>query len=377
MGISLKSDKNSGAEPGAIFRSKRTPSGNDLRPLIDIAGIGKRNNAKRNKYNSFQNKVRGVAKKVGQQYAQRFGVPKRASGLAIDTAFKVEAIRRKVILYTILAIIFLLFFGFDLTGMNQQQTQLLEQQQGQTNPLQVSVVCTPSEVEVGKQSVCTITVVYPGSADDIQTVATIYPHAEYVKGSANHNGVYTTNPNTVTWDAQQENLPLANPISLTYMLTVTKTIDLAGVPITVNAIVDGGTAGGNVSANHNNCGGEYTLNNPLGNFGDPQCNFTRQGLGTEETELDSAHKYTWDCIARYESGGGTGYDPNAFNGNSTSGKGAYGLFQMNPPGEGNNQYDNGGVNWPAQLSNAVNYNKGLGGTFGYWGTYYTNGGPCH
>jgi hypothetical protein len=285
----------------------------------------------------------------------------------------------------VLVFLFLMFILYLLIGGNQT---LQDMQNNSQNPLQVTVTCTPEQLSVGETAICTITVTDSQDANDISVVAAIYPFAQYVKNSANVTtctaskpaGTYNATNNTVTWDAQKLNLPLTAPINLVFTLKVQKTINKDGVPIVVTANGAGGAAGsigGNVAANKSTCSGKYQLTSPLGNFGDPQCNFTRQALGTEESQLDSAHKFTWDCIARYESGGGTSYDPNAYNGNSTSGEGAYGLFQMNPPGKGNNQYDNGGVNWPVQLSNAVNYNKGLGGNFGYWGTYYTNGGPCH
>ncbi len=49
------------------------------------------------------------------------------------------------------------------------------------------------------------------------------------------------------------------------------------------------------------------------------------------------------------------YDPNAYNPNSTSKQGAYGLLQMNPSGKGNGQYDAGDVDWQTQILNGVNF----------------------
>ena len=353
------------------------------------SGVGKAREAGKNYRKSLKEQAQDQAKKQAKRAAKQVA-RNAARSLAAETfglsVVVVEAfIHWRITLYIGIGLLLLIVLiaddaqstGSALKAVQQQQQQ---GQQGQTtNPLQVTINCTPADIPVGKTSVCTINVTYPGSASDINVVATIYPKAEYVTGSANNKGVYDATNQTVSWDAKQEKLSLATPINLTFKLTVKKTIDTQGVPITASASVSGGTiGGGNVAANKNNCGGNYTLNNPIGNFGDPQCNFTKQAFGAELNQLDPSHKYTWDCIARYESTGGTGYDPNAYNGNSTSGFGAYGLFQMNPPGKGNGQYDNGAVNWTVQISNAINYNKTvLGGNFSYWGTYQSHGGPCH
>jgi len=126
--------------------------------------------------------------------------------------------------------------------------------------------------------------------------------------------------------------------------------------------------GQNVPANDDTCGGFYTgynaLTSPYKNFGDPLCDFGNDPdkLYGILLNLDPGKADTWFSIAQCESG----FNPNAYLAASTSGRGAYGLFQMNPAGEGNGQYDVGNVVWGLQISNAINYNKEIKGSFDYW-----------
>lgn len=132
--------------------------------------------------------------------------------------------------------------------------------------------------------------------------------------------------------------------------------------------------GGSTPPNNNTCGGIYTLNNPIGNFGDPNCNFSRSRLFQRLNALDPANANFWFfTVVPCESG----YNPNAYNAASTAGQ-ALGLFQMGhaaypqlgldyqiaDPGT---EYDRGDVEWRTQASNAVNYNNQIiGGSFAYW-----------
>lgn len=116
------------------------------------------------------------------------------------------------------------------------------------------------------------------------------------------------------------------------------------------------------------CGGTYILNNPYGNFGDPVCTFTKDQLYLLLKQLDPSNADYWfNQVVRCES---PGYDPNAYNPRSKSGLGAFGLFQMNPGGNGLNQYDVGNVAWQKQIFNAVSYNnlvlEPLGIRWNYW-----------
>ena len=117
-----------------------------------------------------------------------------------------------------------------------------------------------------------------------------------------------------------------------------------------------------VPANSNNCNGKYSFTSPYNNFGDPLCDFDENKLMLQLQNLDPNNAQYWYQIAKCESG----YNPNAYLAASASGKGAYGLFQMNPDGQGNGQYDAGNVVWGLQTSNAIKYNGLIGGSFAYW-----------
>lgn len=122
----------------------------------------------------------------------------------------------------------------------------------------------------------------------------------------------------------------------------------------------GGNSGGNTAANNDNCGGKYSLNNPIGNFGDPNCNFNKSDLFQAFQQADPTNaEYWFNVVIPCESG----YNPDSYNPNSTDGDGAFGLTQM---GRGQNgQYDHGDVNWPLQASNSVNYQHQITG-WTYW-----------
>lgn len=124
------------------------------------------------------------------------------------------------------------------------------------------------------------------------------------------------------------------------------------------------------------CGGKYTANmskNPTGeNFGDPTCNFDKDGLhNLLRTEDPTNADFWFNEVVRCESG----YNPNAYAGHAEIGTpdpgGAWGLYQMGsstppgspPPAEGRGgANDRGDVPWVLQTKNAVSKGKQLGGT---------------
>jgi flagellum-specific peptidoglycan hydrolase FlgJ len=140
----------------------------------------------------------------------------------------------------VLAFLFLMFIIYLLLGNDALQ-------QMQTNPLQVTITCTPDEIPVGQTAVCTITVTDSQNTDDIDVVATIYPFAQYVNNSASPQGTYNSKNRTVTWDTKKLKIPLTVPITQTFMLTITKTQNNQGVPIVVNASADGVPSVGTVA----------------------------------------------------------------------------------------------------------------------------------
>jgi uncharacterized repeat protein (TIGR01451 family) len=329
---------------------------------------------------------KGVSSTIGN-----LGPIGRAAALAIN--FTVD--HPKLVLRSAGIILLIIFLCFLIPFFMVMDNELFDQQLGQNDQNKLKITKQgPTTAKAGDQLQYTISVTYPGSATDADVTDQLPDGTTFVCASVGANpctakdssAAYDKASNTVTWDAKKLAIPLENPINFILNITLNATknndnvINYASVSLTGGSLATngGGTTGGTVAPNHDTCGGKYQLTSTLGNFGDPQCNFNPQALGTELNQLDNLHKYTWDCIARYETGGGTGYDPNGYNPGSTSGKGAYGLFQMNPHGQGNGQYDVGDINWQVQTSNAINYNnKVSGGNFTYWGTDSVNGGPCH
>lgn len=141
--------------------------------------------------------------------------------------------------------------------------------------------------------------------------------------------------------------------------------------------------GQNVPASGNNCSGMYqqymSMEPSHKNYGDPNCElvkkdpngntiFDKDKILAQLKQIKANEANGWFfCVIPNESN----YNANAYLKASTSGKGAYGLVQMNPTGQGNGQYDNGEVNWSLQLSNGINYNdKAIGHSFNYWPQSY-------
>jgi hypothetical protein len=163
-----------------------------------------------------------------------------------------------------------------------------------------------------------------------------------------HDGVesdYTNNQTTITY--RITNKPTPTPSA-----QPTQTTNTQSSSVVENI---------NTSPNGNTCG-KYSLNNPMGkNFGDPNCNFTKDKLYSWLKTQDAANADYWfytviPCEA-------PGYNPNTYYRCGAAGctpdpAGAWGLFQM---GRGRNgPYDHGDVNWPAQVINATTYRRNLG-----------------
>ncbi len=211
-----------------------------------------------------------------------------------------------------------------------------------------------------------ITVRYTGTGVvNVQITDNLDQNLNVSRGSISDGGTYSNN--TITWNT-------------TLTSNNQKTVNFAGRSKTNNVwitnsaqarIVSGGGNGNQLPPvagqppSQNNCG-KYRLNNPLGNFGDPVCNFTKDDLYRLLQQADPTNTDYWFyTVVRCESG----YDPNAYLKASASGLGAYGLYQMNPGGKGSGSYDAGDVIWQQQSSNAINYNNFLiqsGRAWTYW-----------
>ncbi len=165
----------------------------------------------------------------------------------------------------------------------------------------------------------------------------------------------------------------------TYVINQAVATAIGGVPDSSGG--GGGGGGGPVDGNYvppnqNDCGGKYKFNNPVGNFGDPNCNFDKNALHEMLTQQDPANADFWFLkVIPCESS----YDPNSYSSHQSIGTpdlaGAWGLYQMGsskppgspPPSPGNNgPNDRGDVNWPVQTSNAVTYSKKISSIGAYW-----------
>lgn len=182
------------------------------------------------------------------------------------------------------------------------------------------------------------------------------------------SGVLKTAPTGRVWPLSED----ANKNGFTVTLRPTNNDSYISYTVSARTI-----AGAGIPANTTDCGSAYykqymDMTPDHLNFGDPNCEVVdafntptaRDTMYEQMTSIDPTYASIWYfCISYNESR----WLPVAYLGASTSGQGAYGLFQMNPAGRGNGQYDVGNVYWKDQMQNAVNYNNlVLNGSFDYW-----------
>lgn len=167
---------------------------------------------------------------------------------------------------------------------------------------------------------------------------------------------FSLDGNIISWNLSSPQN--TTPLTFTVLPTTTDTI----ISNQAYALAAQAPAGGGQTPTAENCNGVYALDNPIGNFGDPDCFFAENNAQAKSElyellkQQDPANADGWFLkVIPCESS----YNPNAYLGASASGLGAYGLYQMNPDGRGNNQYDSGSVPWRTQTSNAVTYGKML------------------
>ncbi|MBP9719577.1 MAG: hypothetical protein KBD46_03830, partial [Candidatus Levybacteria bacterium] len=206
----------------------------------------------------------------------------------------------------------------------------------------------------------TINASYTGTAE-ITLTDTFPPNTQLV----NATGIHTKTDTTAVWKLSENEATGTAPkvYIFTFILGPNKEDMLVKNKIVANAT--GGTGSG-IPPTADNCGGLYTLANPLGNFGDPTCDFKKDDLYTLLKQQDPANADKWffkivPCESSYNPN--TWRDPNILP-QTPDPAGAWGLFQM---GRGRNgQYDHGDVYWKDQATSAVEWNKLIGGSFGYW-----------
>jgi hypothetical protein len=246
--------------------------------------------------------------------------------------------------------------------------------------LTITLTTSKPEYENGEDIVYTVSYTYDTTVgktplEDIVLYDTIPSNASFVSTT----GVQTPDSTTsvVNWSLKDPTNQSA------FTITLHPTSDDVYVTNTVAARVIAASSG-SVAASTNDCGydgynmfmfGRHPwpwppIPNNL-NYGDPNCEVTdavnnpahRDLIYQQINSLDPQNTVLWFyCIAYGEST----WNPNAYLGASTSGYGAYGLFQMNPTGHGVNSYDAGDVDWRNQIQNAINYNHQVGDQFSVW-----------
>lgn len=220
-----------------------------------------------------------------------------------------------------------------------------------------------------------------GGYVDVDVKDTIPTGTTYVEGSikadtqvdwqglAGTTSTQGKDGNTLFWNIKS--LPNRYPITLNFSVTADQSN--LWIPNEVQATFKaygrfgGALSEGGFPPTQDNCNGKYKLDNPIGNFGDPKCDFDQDKLYAMLQQLDPAEAAYWFTVLIPKETLPP-YNPNSYNPGSTSGRGAYGLFQMNPDNE-KSQYDIGNVDWQRQVSNAINYNNylaTLGRTWCYW-----------
>lgn len=188
---------------------------------------------------------------------------------------------------------------------------------------------------------------------------------------------------TITWKASENvTAPSLNPpnftITVKYKVTKDKTHLVTWAEVNKIESVSG-ISGTWVAPSNVLCNGKDAadgLSNTIRkNFGNPQCNFSKDKLFALLKQADPANADVWfNKIVPCESG----YNPNAYanpNIGTPDAAGAWGLYQMGsssppglpPPAEGKNGInDRGDLNWEIQTENATTYGKKIGSLGRYW-----------
>lgn len=300
--------------------------------------------------------------KQGAKRLVKEGAKKALSSTGVGAVVVQVVTRWKLILKVGAGVVLLvILLASDQSGEDDNGALQTQQQEGQltqqVDAPTATMSCNPPSLHgIGENTTCTLHVTYNGSADDIIIDDDRQQGSKFI--SASPTVTIDNSSGTIRWDAKTLGLPL-NPVDITVSIVLQST-DTNLIVFNKYTITWSKLSSGTAQSNQDTCSGKYTLTNPLGNFGDPQCNFSMQQFGTQINQLDAANAYKWNNIVNCESTN----SPNAYNPKSASGRGAYGLFQMNPTG-GTDPTDVGSVNWPQQITNAVDHYK-KAGNFSYW-----------
>ncbi len=250
----------------------------------------------------------------------------------------------------------------------------------------------PPTATVGQNAEYTINATYQGAAEDITIIDKIPTGVKYISSAP--AGTYDAAGRTVTWNAKQLKLQLANPLNLSVKVTLLVEANDVALVNQATATVKASASGAmNIPPNNDDCHGVYkSWMDQLkrvgkSNYGDPACELVKQDpngrwiidkdkmlAGFKTIMPANEAEGAFFCIVPTESN----YNSNAWNPKSTStargSSGAYGNFQMNEAKYSNTGQpeDVGDVAWRQQAFNAYTWkNKYRSGAWrGYWPQMY-------
>ncbi|HVF69112.1 MAG TPA: hypothetical protein VNA13_00960, partial [Xanthomonadales bacterium] len=259
----------------------------------------------------------------------------------------------------------------------------------------------PTTASLNEELPYQIAISYPGQAVDIVITDKIPVGTDYIDSSP--PAKFDPATRIATWnlkDHQASPGAILSTVSTTLSIRLRATandlivVNQAEGTVTPYVAPIGGGGGGPIADGYvpaapysNNCNGKWDFSqwpdqNPLGNYGDPQCNFSQDNL-RKLIEATEPNPEFWDIwyymIVPQES---VNYRPNAHAPGSDPVQcsldcgGAWGLYQMGsstppgqpPPAKGKNgEFDRGDVNWEIQTKMAIRYNIDvIGCSFRYW-----------
>jgi len=279
----------------------------------------------------------------------------------------------------IIFIVILIIFGlvlFFLTMSAQEE----EETKNKSNTLTIVKSVDKETANVGDTLNYTMNFSSTIAVDDVTITDVIPVGTEFVSAgpiATCDNGTCNALSKSVTWSSKT-NFP-ASSGNGTFTLSVKTLVNDMWVINKADGVATPATGSAGYvppAPASNNCGGKYDFTswpdkNPLGNYGDPLCNFTQPSLSALISSLDPQNLYWWYNVIVPRETGWT-YSPNSWADPNFAGQcsldcgGAWGLFQMGsstppgqpPPAPGKNGiYDRGDVNWQVQTANAINYNN--------------------
>jgi uncharacterized repeat protein (TIGR01451 family) len=338
------------SESAATSDSHSSPNISDMRKAMPENSPGP---ATRETGRGIGNTARSL--RTGQGAARAMGQAARAGAQAARQA--ALAAGRAIIFnpyvwipLLILLLLIILYIIIFQTG-NEEKNQ---------NVLQLAKT-GPDSAKNGDSLPYTITVTYPGTAQDIIITDHLPDGTKYIEAP---EGKYDATTNTVTWNlasiiGSSSATPINN-VNKDLKLTLEATKDNTVLANFASATLIGATTSSTSAATNNNTTAVNTNNcnsNPLiNNFGDPQCTFTKEKLAQLIQQKDPQHIQEWFTIVKKESN----YDPNYFSSHRINGVSnpveGWGLFQMGIS-DPNDPYNQGDTDWETQTTNAINYNN--------------------